>query len=57
MTEEYRCENSQPNTSKARPTIRYQLQTGACQEHLPPEPYAASGANLQHPLRGIQGGE
>ena len=57
MTEEYRCENSQPNTSKAQPTICYQLQTGACQEHLPPEPYAASGANLQHPLRGIQGGE
>ena len=27
------------------------------QEHLPPEPYAASAANLQHPPWGTQGGE
>ena len=65
MTEEYRCKNSQQNTSKAQPTIHYQLQTGTCQEHLPatepehlpPEPYAASAANLQHPPWGTQGGE
>ena len=48
-----------------------QLQTDTCQEHLPVteqqqghlpsasveiEPCAAAAANLQHPLRGIQGG-
>ena len=49
-----------------------QLQTGTCQEHLPAteqqqghlpsaseetEPWAAAAADLQHPLRGIQGRE
>ena len=49
-----------------------QLQTDTCQEHLPvkeqqqqcfltasmeTEPCAAAGANLQHPLRGVQCGE
>ena len=50
-----------------------QLQTGTCQEHLLAteqqqqkhlpsgsveiQPYAAAAADLQYPLRGVQGGE
>ena len=39
-----------------------QLYTGGCQAHLPSAPaeietFAAAAANLQHALKGIQGGE
>ena len=61
------------DTGKEKIDVVYQLHIGTCQEHLPgteqqeqghlpsasleSEPHAAAPADLQHPLRGIQGGE